>query len=426
MSPLLGQPTAVARNDLGARSLAGEPARARLGAMPSAQSSFPEPSAMRGLRVAFAGGGTCGHIVPGRHMLAHAGGQLGDVVWFATGRPVEERAFAGLDSALAGVACERVTLELEPDGGGAPSLIGLARRSPGAIRAARAALKAHGSQVLLGLGGYTCLPAVVAAYSLGIPVALLEINSERGRATRTLAPLAKRICHAWRATLPNAGETARDVWTGPPLAPAYARGTQANDTACDARSELGFDGARPLMVVLGGSQGASALNRFVHDHIDALVSQGVAVLHQTGPNRLDQAAQPRAGYRAVEYLDDVHRALSAATFVLCRGGASTLAEVGALRRPALVVPYPHHADKHQERNALQFGHGVRIVDESRLGPDFARELVQLGLPGGASELGRMARELEGKVRLDAATRVWTELLNLRDPSATTCAPPTRA
>jgi UDP-N-acetylglucosamine--N-acetylmuramyl-(pentapeptide) pyrophosphoryl-undecaprenol N-acetylglucosamine transferase len=394
--------------------------------MSPATPALADLNALRGLRVAFAGGGTGGHIVPGRHMLAHARGRLGDVLWFVTGRPVEQNAFAGLDVELAGVACERVALALEPDGGGAPTLIGLATRSPGAIGAARAALKAHQSEVLLGLGGFTCLPAVIAAYTLGIPVALLEINSERGKATRTLAPLAKRICHAWRATLPAAGETARDVWTGPPLAPSYSRGAPTGEEASDVRGQLGFDAARPLLVVLGGSQGASALNRFVHDHVDALLSQGMGVLHQTGPKRLDQAAQPRAGYRAVEYLGDVHRALRAATFVLCRGGASTLAEVAALRRPALVVPYPHHSDKHQEHNALQFGQGVRIVDEARLGTDFARELVQLGLPSGATELQRMARELEGKVRLDAAARVWTELLNLRDPSATTCAPPTRA
>jgi UDP-N-acetylglucosamine--N-acetylmuramyl-(pentapeptide) pyrophosphoryl-undecaprenol N-acetylglucosamine transferase len=394
--------------------------------MSPATPALADLNALRGLRVAFAGGGTGGHIVPGRHMLAHAHGRLGDVLWFVTGRPVEQNAFAGFEIELAGVACERVALALEPDGGGAPTLIGLATRSPGAIGAARAALKAHQSEVLLGLGGFTCLPAVIAAYTLGIPVALLEINSERGKATRTLAPLAKRICHAWRATLPGSGETARDVWTGPPLAPSYSRGAPTGEEASDVRGQLGFDAARPLLVVLGGSQGASALNRFVHDHVDALLSQGMGVLHQTGPKRLDQAAQPRAGYRAVEYLGDVHGALRAATFVLCRGGASTLAEVAALRRPALVVPYPHHADKHQERNALQFGHGVRIVDEARLGTDFARELVQLGLPSGATELQRMARELEGKVRLDAAARVWTELLNLRDPSATTCAPPTRA
>ncbi|NUP97202.1 MAG: hypothetical protein HUU28_13665, partial [Planctomycetaceae bacterium] len=79
-----------------------------------------------GLRIAFAGGGTGGHIVPGRHLLAHGGRAVDDVLWFCTGRPVEDKAFAGLGEELEPASLERVPLRLEPDGGGAPGLGGLA------------------------------------------------------------------------------------------------------------------------------------------------------------------------------------------------------------------------------------------------------------------------------------------------------------
>jgi UDP-N-acetylglucosamine--N-acetylmuramyl-(pentapeptide) pyrophosphoryl-undecaprenol N-acetylglucosamine transferase len=257
------------------------------------------------------------------------------------------------------------------------------------------------------------VPAVLAARSLGIRVALLEINSVRGRATRWLASCAGRVCHAWRATLPGGGESARDRWTGPPLDPRYARALLA-DGARAARIAEGFEPARPLLVVLGGSQGSQALNEFVRDNFAQLASQGLQVLHQVGPGRLDSACGARAGYRAVEYLDDVHRALSAATLVLCRGGASTLAEVGALRRPAWVVPYPHHRDRHQEHNARALGAGALVVDQSRLGAAFARELVQATSGAGQVELERMSAALDGRVPLDAAARVWREVAALCD------------
>lgn len=369
-----------------------------------------------GMRVAFAGGGTGGHILPGRHLLAHAGGRLGDVLWFATGRTVEAQAFAGLERELGAAACERVALALEPEGGGAPSLARTLLRSPAAIGQARAALRGHASEVLVGLGGFTCVPAVLAARSLGIPVVLLEINAARGKATRWLGSFAQRVCHAWPATLPSERESARERWTGPPLAPRFASGAPDEQVALEARRAEGFDATRPLLVVLGGSQGAGALNDYVHAHAEALMSQGLQVLHQTGPGRLAQSAAPRdgdrPGYRAVEYVGDVHRALCAATIVLCRGGASTLAEVGALRRPAWVVPYPHHADRHQELNARALG-GVCIVDEARLNAAFARELVQATSSAGRTELERMSAALAGRVPLDAAARIWSEVAAVR-------------
>src|SRR5690606_23048263 len=150
-----------------------------------------------GLRLALAGGGTGGHLLPGRHLLAHAlraqGAVLEDLLWFTSGREVEDRALAGLAAALGGTPSARVALAVEPPGGGAPSRLRLARCTPRAFAAARAALRRHRSGVLLGLGGFTSLPPVLAARSLGIPVLLLEVNAVPGAATRVLAPLARRV-----------------------------------------------------------------------------------------------------------------------------------------------------------------------------------------------------------------------------------------
>lgn len=362
------------------------------------------------MRVAFAGGGTGGHVVPGLHLverslLAGAPG-LDDLLWFTSGRPVEDRVLEGFAPPC---AFERVALTLEASGGGAPGLGRLALRTPPAVLAARRALLRHRTQVLLGLGGYTTLPAALAARSLGVPVALLEINAVPGRATRTLARLASRVLHAWEGTLPPGGEGARDRLVGAPVAPAVAAVGEGRPAPGDARRFLGFDPGRPLLLVLGGSQGAGSLNAFLREHVGSLFDAGLQVLHQCGPGRLDETPVARPGLRVEEYLSPMAQALAAATVVLCRGGASTLAEVAAARRPALVVPYPHHADRHQERNARELGGGVELVEDAALGPGVVARLVALCGPGGAGERDLMAAELARVARRDPAGAVLEDL-----------------
>jgi len=363
------------------------------------------------VRLALAGGGTGGHVVPGLHLLEHLDARRAtpeDVLWFSAGRAVEERVLARLDARAGELALERVVLTLEPETSGAPSWARLLARTPLETHRARRALKRHGSDVLLALGGYTVLPAVLAARALAIPVVLLEINSVPGKATRALAGLAERVVHAWPASVP-AGRP-RHACYGPPLAPAFLRAPAEEEDAARARAALGFRADQPLLLVLGGSQGALGLNRFVAREARSFVAQGIQVLHQTGPGREAEGAEACTGYRAQAYLDDVAGALDAATVVLCRGGASTLAEIAARARPALVVPYPHHADRHQEKNALALGAGVRVVPEERLDAAMVGTLARLIGPSGARERAQMSRALLAAVPRDGVARLADELL----------------
>jgi UDP-N-acetylglucosamine--N-acetylmuramyl-(pentapeptide) pyrophosphoryl-undecaprenol N-acetylglucosamine transferase len=370
--------------------------------------------------LAIAGGGTGGHLVPGVHLCTRALSRhderptLSDVLWLTSGRSVEERVLARLDEKLSLVAWERVVLPLERAGGGAPSRPELLLWTAPAVVRARRALARHDSQVLLGIGGYTCLPAVLAARSLGIPVALLEMNAAAGSATRWLAPFARTVLHAWKGSLPSGAERngTRHVHVGPPLAPEFdGREIPAAEEA-GARAELGLDPDRPLLLVLGGSQGASPINRFVRMHAPAIVAAGISVLHQTGPGKMGEGCEPFSGYRAVEYLAPMHRALAAATLVLTRGGASTLAEIAALGRPALVVPYPHHADRHQERNAAELGEGVRVVPEERLSGSLREEIENLCSDAGRPQRELMGRALRAAVPADGAERLLAILGSL--------------
>lgn len=376
-------------------------------------------SEVRGLRLALAGGGTGGHIVPGLHLLSwmrENEKRVDDVLWFVSGRSVEERVLQNVSEVLADTPFERAILPIEPPGGGAPSRSRIVLHAPRAVMVARRQLIAHRSEVVLGLGGFTSLPAVLAARTLKIPVVLLEINAHEGAATHWLSSFASRVLHAWSATLP-AGESARHRLVGPPLDPLFHRRAHlsANEREREslrARAALGFAPDRPLLVVLGGSQGSTALNQFVRTHATSIVAAGVQVLHQTGPKKLAEAAAPFTGYRAVEYVDPMHTALAAATFCLCRGGASTLAEVAAMRVPAFVAPYPSHKDRHQEKNAAELGLGVRLVQDTELDTSARNELVRLCSDEARPERAAMSAALANAVPTDAAQRIWMELAEL--------------
>ena len=365
------------------------------------------------LRLALAGGGTGGHIVPGLHLVERSalGGAPGieDLLWFTSGRAVEEHALAALPEAS---VLERVKLELEPRLGGAPSKLRLLTHTPPSVLRARRALKRHRTEVLLGLGGFTTLPAVLAARSLGIPVALLEINATPGKATRVLTPLARRVYHAWSGTLPATGEDGRNRRTGAPVAPSVLAVGAGEVDRAEATAELGFDPEQPLLLVLGGSQGAMSLNELIAEHLDRLLEGGLQVLHQCGPGKLARSPSPRPGYRIEEYLTPIAPALAAATLALCRGGASTLAEIAAARVPAWVVPYPHHADRHQEHNASELGDGVRIVYQCQLGSETVEDLLCCATDDSAARRSSMAAALGRATSGDAAAELLLDLARL--------------
>jgi UDP-N-acetylglucosamine--N-acetylmuramyl-(pentapeptide) pyrophosphoryl-undecaprenol N-acetylglucosamine transferase len=368
---------------------------------------------LQGLHIAFAGGGTGGHVVPGLHLLEcmhQAGGQPGDVLWFGAGRAIEQRVLRDVNSLLPGTAFRHEVLELEGAKGGAPGMARLVRRALPAIQRARRALREHSTQLLVGLGGYTTLPAVLAARSMGVPVCLLEINAVRGKATRWLSPLAKLVFHAWPSTMEGLqGE--RHLHVGPPLASAFMGPLTTPKQRDQAALEHGFEARKPLLLVLGGSQGAAAINRFVRQFKQQFAAAGIGVLHQVGPG--NQMQEPDvAGYQAREYLDDVPGALRAASLVLCRGGASTLAEIAARQVPSLVIPYPHHKDRHQERNARLLGEGVRIVPEERLDGAFLQELIDLIGAAGEAKRSAMAEFLGKAMPRDASERICAELAKL--------------
>jgi len=222
---------------------------------------------------------------------------------------------------------------------------------------------------VVGFGGFTSAPVVLAAWLLGIPTALHESNRVPGLAVRTLGRLARRVYLPPGIRIAGI-RAAATRHVGLPVRREITRLPQAA-----ARAALGLDPNQRLLVVLGGSQGSGALNDWARSQLEGFAQEGIQVFCVTGLGKgragaIETKSKTGAPVRAVfaAFSDRMAELLSAADLVVSRAGAGTLAELIRCATPAILIPYPEAADDHQRANAAFFerqGGGV-VVAQPRL------------------------------------------------------------
>jgi UDP-N-acetylglucosamine--N-acetylmuramyl-(pentapeptide) pyrophosphoryl-undecaprenol N-acetylglucosamine transferase len=230
-------------------------------------------------------------------------------------------------------------------------------------------IRAWRPDLILGFGGFTTAGIIVVAALFRRPVVLHEANRVPGRAIRLLGGLARRLYLPPGVRLPGV-RMAGVRHVGLPVRPEIVRLPREA-----AQSRLGLDPAQKVLVILGGSQGASSLNRWVRERLERLAGEGIQVCCVTGPDKGgDEVRMLRAKsgqtVKAVfmPFCDDVATLLSAADLVVSRAGAGTIAELIRCATPAILVPFPQAADNHQWANARFFeqqGGGI-VVDQEYL------------------------------------------------------------
>jgi len=242
-----------------------------------------------------------------------------------------------------------------------------------ALRFCRSLVGSFHPAAVVGFGGFTSAPAALAGWLKGVPVALHEANRVPGLAIRVLGRLATRLYLPLGIRVAGVRSSVMRH-AGLPVRREIARLDPAS-----ARSALGLSMEQKVLVILGGSQGASALNNWARGKLEALAFESIQVYCVTGlgkgePEKLvhkSRTGEPVVSY-FVPFSDRIPELLSSADVVVSRAGAGTLAELIRCEVPAILVPYPHAASDHQRANAAFFERqgGGLVVEESAMGELF--------------------------------------------------------
>ena len=277
----------------------------------------------------------------------------------------------------------------------------------GAIGSVRRLIRQERIQVVFTTGGYIAAPAIVAARWCGVPAVLHEANAIPGRVTRLMG----RFCRAVAVGLPVASDRIpghRPLLTGMPVRTAFLQSQPLPDWVPIS------DG--PLLVVIGGSQGAVGLNKMVRAVVPELLEQGCRIVHLTGRNdpEVGQLQHPNLVERP--FSDEIPGLLQHADLAVSRAGAGSLSELAICRTPSILVPFPQAADGHQEANAAcaaRTGGAVIVHQHSPEGPALRDTIVRL-LSADGELLKQMRTGMEELAVWDADQRLVDLLGSLVD------------
>jgi undecaprenyldiphospho-muramoylpentapeptide beta-N-acetylglucosaminyltransferase len=340
------------------------------------------------------GGGTAGHVLPALAVadaLVAAGHEAVEIHYVGAQRGIETRLLK--DTPYAATFLDVVGFQrrlTRANLGFVPKMIRAARQ-------ARQLLAEGNPAVVVSVGGYASMPAVLAAHRLGVPIVVVSYDTTPGRASRLQARWATAVAVAFPdSTLPRAR------LTGAPVRRAVLAVDRVRDRTA-ARAALGLPEDRFVVAVAGGSLGSGVLNdavrRYVDDH---LADTGLAVRHVVGERFLAGAMPATDGrdgilYDVIGYEDRMPLVYAAADLFVGRGGASTVSEVAATGIPAILVPWAASADDHQTGNVrwlADVGAAVLVPESSLAAGALGTEIERLRADGPArAELGSAAHRM---------------------------------
>ena len=367
------------------------------------------------MKVLFACGGTAGHINPALavaqriHSIAPSAG----VLFVGSGRDLENSLIPAAGYELVNLPITGLSRARTLDGlkYNAKTAWNLMRAS----RQARKILKEFKPDVVLGTGGYVCYPVLTAAHALGIPSAIHESNAVPGLTTRMLEGVADRIMLAFPDKENIYRHREKLLITGTPVREDFS--AMSRD---EAKMRLGCVG-KPLVVSFWGSLGAARMNEYMEEFVRLCAGGEVFhLIHATGGGeeyyrefcrRVPECESPWTDVRP--YIEDMGTVMTAADLVLCRAGASTLAELTALGRASVLVPSPNVTNDHQRKNARRLEEvGAAVIREEAIAS--GRDLFELSrdLVADRLRLVRMERAAASLAVQDSAGKIVRVLAEL--------------
>jgi len=360
------------------------------------------------VRLLVAGGGTGGHVFPGIALAEEvvARHPENDVVFVGTARGLEAQVVPA-----SGYPIELVDVK-GLKGKGLLGVVANALLLPRAFAQSVRILRRWRPDMVVGVGGYASGPLVLAAWLLRIPTAVQEQNAVAGLTNRILGRFVKAAFTAFP-------EAAGDF----PARKVHQLGNPIRRSLMENFMRPSTEHARPGLLVFGGSQGAHALNMRVIEALPHLADLRGAlhITHQTGSRDREQVEK---GYRACgfepevrEFIEDMSAAYAQTDLVVCRAGATTLAELTVCKKPSILIPFPAAADNHQVMNARSLadaGAAVMIEERDLTGELLASEIRSvLRSPARREAMARAAGRLGSPQAAGEITDVCTELVARR-------------
>jgi UDP-N-acetylglucosamine--N-acetylmuramyl-(pentapeptide) pyrophosphoryl-undecaprenol N-acetylglucosamine transferase len=369
-------------------------------------------------RILVAGGGTAGHVFPAL-AVAHELQRIADVEPVFVG--VADRLEARLvpDAGFRLHTVDAVSVPRRPS----PALLRLPRELRTAVAQCEAIIEEEEAVAAVTFGGYVSFPTSWAAHRAGLPLVLHEQNSVPGLANRVAARWADRIAVSFPGSADRFRRKERCAVTGNPVREDMLH-LDREARRAEARTRFGLDPERPTLLVFGGSQGARSLNQAIIGAHRRWGDADLQVLHAAGQALYTETAsaweEARAAARGpkvrlVDFIEDMGDAYAAADVVVCRSGATSIAELTALGIPSVLVPYPHATADHQRLNAealANTGAAVAVLDEELDADRLVAEVLPLLTdPARHAEVVAAARAFG---RRDAATNVARLVLERLD------------
>ncbi|HEY9840618.1 MAG: undecaprenyldiphospho-muramoylpentapeptide beta-N-acetylglucosaminyltransferase [Candidatus Sericytochromatia bacterium] len=358
---------------------------------------------MKRKRIAIACGGTGGHIYPGLTIGSKLQQYGLELFFMGSSSRMEKDAIPAAGFDFIGLPVQQINKK---------NPVATVANWGKCMLAARAELKRRQPAALVGLGSYITVPAILAARQLGIPVFLIETNVVPGKANRALGRLAQWVALAYAETAAAFGRTPTHV-TGSPVRPEF--GSWTRQAGAEA---FGLDPQQGVLSIIGGSQGAKAINDAVVAALPQLLAhESLQIVHVCGASNHDQiraqttsyTGHPR--YRLLHYVDNMPALLATTDLAISRAGASTIAELMVCRVPPILVP-GRFGGGHQLENAqavAQAGAGI-LLPEAQLQAEALSGLVS-DVISDTERLNQMRQNCSHLNTSDAADKIAHLILN---------------
>jgi UDP-N-acetylglucosamine--N-acetylmuramyl-(pentapeptide) pyrophosphoryl-undecaprenol N-acetylglucosamine transferase len=356
------------------------------------------------MRLIIAGGGTGGHLFPGIAVAEEflARDKKNEVLFVGTSNGIEARAVpaAGYRLELISAAGIRGKGLISQMRGGLMMLNGFIQ--------SRKLIKSFQPHMVLGVGGYASLPMLLAARQMKVATCIHEQNAIPGKTNRLLGRLVDQIFITVEESASFFDKT-KTMLTGNPLRMQIL-------SSCIAAPAQRSAGNQLNLLIFGGSQGAHALNMAMVEALPILktMERRVSITHQTGTKELEEVIR---GYRESgvdadvrAFIDDMATAYGKADLIICRAGATTIAELTACGKAALFIPFPYAVDDHQRLNAqvlVNHGAGFMLLEQQLNGASLAEKIIEITADD--QSLKKTGELAFGMARLDAARIIVDEM-----------------